>query len=92
MPIGITVTRDRGYNIRRAARVLGVCPTTLRREIKKGSIPAARIGTHYYVQGKDLAAYWKSKGGGELFCKDAGGRVSISGRAVKYMQGIITIG
>ena len=40
---------------------------------------------------KDLHAHQVSKRGGELFCKDGGDRVIISGRAVAYMQGIITI-
>jgi len=41
---------------------------------------------------KNLHAYQVSERGGELFCKDAGERVIISGHAVKYMQGNITIG
>ncbi|NOX81346.1 MAG: PhzF family phenazine biosynthesis protein [Deltaproteobacteria bacterium] len=51
-----------------------------------------------------LIPYWKSKTGknsfharqvstrgGELFCEDRGKRVVIAGRAVKFMQGVITI-
>jgi PhzF family phenazine biosynthesis protein len=41
---------------------------------------------------KDLHALQVSERGGELFCRDRGERVFISGRAVKYMQGTITIG
>jgi PhzF family phenazine biosynthesis protein len=40
---------------------------------------------------KELHALQVSERGGELFCKDAGERVIISGRAVKYMQGNIII-
>jgi len=40
---------------------------------------------------KDLHAHQISKRGGELYCKDQGERVIISGRAVAYMQGVITI-
>jgi PhzF family phenazine biosynthesis protein len=40
---------------------------------------------------KDLIAHQVSKRGGELFCKDQGERVIISGRAVSYMQGVITV-
>jgi PhzF family phenazine biosynthesis protein len=40
---------------------------------------------------KDLLAHQVSKRGGELFCRDQGDRVIISGRAVAYMQGIISI-
>jgi PhzF family phenazine biosynthesis protein len=39
----------------------------------------------------DLHAFQVSKRGGELFCKHAGERVKISGRAVLYMEGTITI-
>ena len=40
---------------------------------------------------RDLRAYQVSKRGGELFCKDCGDRVKISGRAVAYMEGSIII-
>jgi PhzF family phenazine biosynthesis protein len=40
---------------------------------------------------KDLHAFQVSKRGGELFCVHAGDRVKISGRAVLYLEGVITI-
>jgi PhzF family phenazine biosynthesis protein len=40
---------------------------------------------------KDLHAHQVSKRGGELFCKDQGDRVLISGRAVAFMQGVISL-
>ena len=40
---------------------------------------------------KDLHAHQVSQRGGELFCKDCGNRVIISGRAVQFMEGTITI-
>jgi PhzF family phenazine biosynthesis protein len=40
---------------------------------------------------KDLHAHQLSKRGGELFCRDQADRVMISGRAVSYMQGVITL-
>jgi predicted PhzF superfamily epimerase YddE/YHI9 len=44
------------------------------------------------VLGKnDLHAFQVSKRGGELFCNQAGERVTISGKAVLYLQGTITI-
>lgn len=39
----------------------------------------------------DLHAFQVSKRGGELFCKYAGDRVKISGKAVLYLEGFITI-
>jgi PhzF family phenazine biosynthesis protein len=50
--------------------------------------------TPYWAQrlGKSkLHAYQLSRRGGELFCEDRGDRVMISGRAVLYLQGFITI-
>lgn len=40
---------------------------------------------------KDLHAFQVSKRGGELWCRDAGERVMISGKAVLYLEGVITI-
>jgi PhzF family phenazine biosynthesis protein len=40
---------------------------------------------------KDLRAHQMSHRGGELFCRDSGDRVVISGRAVKFMEGFITL-
>jgi predicted PhzF superfamily epimerase YddE/YHI9 len=40
---------------------------------------------------KDLLAHQGSRRGGELLCRDQGDRVIISGRAVAYMQGVITV-
>jgi PhzF family phenazine biosynthesis protein len=40
---------------------------------------------------KDLHAYQVSQRGGELFCKDDGNRVIISGRAIQFMEGSITL-
>ncbi|RPH48478.1 MAG: PhzF family phenazine biosynthesis protein [Desulfobacteraceae bacterium] len=39
----------------------------------------------------DLHAFQVSKRGGELFCAYAGERVRITGKAVLYMEGVITI-
>lgn len=39
----------------------------------------------------DLHALQVSKRGGELFCRHAGDRVKISGRAVLYLEGTITL-
>ena len=40
---------------------------------------------------KELHALQLSKRGGELFCVDAGERVKISGKAVLYLEGTITV-
>jgi len=44
------------------------------------------------VLGKqDLHAFQVSKRGGELWCRDAGERILISGRAAPYLEGTITV-
>jgi PhzF family phenazine biosynthesis protein len=40
---------------------------------------------------KNLHAFQISKRGGELFCINAGDRVKISGKAILYLEGLITI-
>ena len=40
---------------------------------------------------KALKAHQVSKRGGELFCSDHGERVMVAGRAVKYLEGMITL-
>ena len=40
---------------------------------------------------KQLHARQVSKRSGELFCQDRGERVAIAGRAVLYLEGMITI-
>lgn len=40
---------------------------------------------------RELRALQISKRGGELFCEDRGERVTISGRAVQYLRGRITV-
>jgi predicted PhzF superfamily epimerase YddE/YHI9 len=40
---------------------------------------------------KRLTAHQVSKRGGELFCEDKGNRVAIAGRAVPYMEGVISL-
>ncbi len=43
------------------------------------------------LEKKTLKAYQVSKRGGELLCSDHGERVMIAGRAVKYLEGTITL-
>ena len=40
---------------------------------------------------KELHAFQVSKRGGELFCRHAGERVMISGKATLYLEGTITL-
>ncbi|MGA1874729.1 MAG: PhzF family phenazine biosynthesis protein [bacterium] len=57
-----------------------------------GSAHCALIPYWSHTLGKDtLYAQQVSKRSGELYCKDQGDRVIISGKAVKYMEGTIRI-
>lgn len=51
------IETDRVYTPTEVAKLLGVTPRTVRREISDGKLPAYRIGGHYRVHGSDLAAY-----------------------------------
>lgn len=56
-----------------AAAMLGLNPATLRRAIHKGELAAFTLGKGYRVSRAELAAWWRSKGGGELFAEPAPG-------------------
>ena len=57
-----------------------------------GSAHCVLIPYWAQVLGKNvLHAFQVSKRGGELFCANAGERVKIAGKAVLYLEGIITI-
>lgn len=51
------IETDRVYTPTEVAKLLGVTPRTVRREITDGELVAYRIGGHYRVHGSDLAAY-----------------------------------
>lgn len=55
------------FTLGEAAEILNCHKETLRREIKSGSMRAAKIGKEYRVSKTDLEEYWASKGGGKLF-------------------------
>jgi len=57
-----------------------------------GSAHCVLIPYWAQVLGKNiLHAFQVSKRGGELFCTNSGERVKIAGKAVLYLEGIITI-
>ena len=51
-----TATRDEYLSIPQLAAMLKITPQTLRRHIREGQIPAARIGGHWRVRRSDLEA------------------------------------
>jgi len=59
------------YNVNEAADVLNCHPQTLRRAIRSGVLKAARIGKAVSISRFDLEAYYRAKGGGQLFADDA---------------------
>ena len=60
------------FSIDEAAALIRCHPQTLRRAIRAGALKAARIGRNYVIGRPDLAAFYASKGGGQLFVDDAG--------------------
>jgi excisionase family DNA binding protein len=55
------------FTLNEVAELLGCHVETLRREIRSGSLRAAKIGKDYRVSKTDLEEYWATKGGGALF-------------------------
>lgn len=55
------------YNVREAAVLLGVTAETLRREVRKGNLKAAKVGRDLRISKADLEAYYRTRGGGDLF-------------------------
>ena len=50
-----TVKPDAIYTTEDVARILAVTPSTVRRHIRQGRLPASKIGLkRYYVRGADL--------------------------------------
>lgn len=55
------------FSLKEAAELLDCHPDTLRRAIKNGKLKAAKLDKNYRISKTDLAEYYRSMGGGELF-------------------------
>ena len=55
------------YTAVEVGAVLNLHPEHVRKMIRSGKIPAAKIGGTWRVSKSDLAAYYRARGGGELF-------------------------
>jgi excisionase family DNA binding protein len=55
------------FNVIEAAELLRSHPETIRREIRRGILKAAKVGRDFRISRKELADYWRAKGGGDLF-------------------------
>lgn len=55
------------FTLPEAAALLTCHAATLRRAIKNGTLPAARLGREYRISRTDLQAFWTTRGGSELF-------------------------
>ena len=55
------------FTLAEAASLLSCHAATLRRAIKNGTLPAARLGREYRISRTDLQAFWTTRGGSELF-------------------------
>lgn len=56
------------YSVKEAALLLKCNPETIRRAIRRGKLKAAKLGKDFRISKLDLIEYWRSVGGGELFC------------------------
>jgi excisionase family DNA binding protein len=59
------------YGTKDVAEILGVHEETVRREINRGKLKAAKVGRVLVISKADLADYYQAKGGGRLFADDA---------------------
>lgn len=55
------------FTLAEAAALLSCHAETLRRAIKDGALPAARLGREYRISRTDLQAFWTARGGSSLF-------------------------
>ena len=60
------------FTLAEAAALLSCHAQTLRRAIKNGTLPAARLGREYRISRSDLQAFWTARGGSELFGNGGG--------------------
>ena len=58
------------YSIAEAAELIGCHHRTIRRAIAGGGLQAAKLGRVYRISRKELIAWWRASGGGELFPSD----------------------
>jgi excisionase family DNA binding protein len=58
------------YTPAEAAKLCAVHPETVRRWIRSGDLPALSIGRDWRISKVELARFWRSRGGGELFPGD----------------------
>ena len=52
------------------AVILGIHPESLRRLIRQGDFPAAKMGGRWRTSKADLEAFYRKQGGGVLFARD----------------------
>lgn len=55
------------YSVRDVAELFDVDPESVRRWIRSGDLQASKVGRGYRVSRADLEAFYRSKGGGNLF-------------------------
>ncbi|MDL2207700.1 helix-turn-helix domain-containing protein [Desulfovibrio sp. OttesenSCG-928-M16] len=59
------------FTLAEAADLLSCHRETLRRAILNGDLRAAKLGRGYRISRRDLEAFWKAGGGGDLFGSEA---------------------
>jgi len=62
--------RKAAFSPAEVAQLLGLHPEHVRKMIRTGKLPAAKMGGAWRVSRSDLEAYYQAKGGGQLFEDD----------------------
>lgn len=58
------------FSVPQVADLLKVHPETIRLAIRRGQLKAAKVGRAFCIARPDLEAFYKARGGGELFPAD----------------------
>jgi excisionase family DNA binding protein len=58
------------FTLPEAAKLLSCHRETLRRAIRTGELPAAKLGRDFRISRSDLQAFWTACGGGDLFGRE----------------------
>lgn len=65
-----SLMRNAVFTVPEAAQLLNCHEQTIRREIRRGKLKAAKVGNDWRISRPDLETYWRSVGGHQLFPPD----------------------
>lgn len=71
MPDVVAAIGAETFSPEECAELLGIHVESLRRLIRQGDFPAAKLGGRWRTSKADLERYYRENGGGQLFARDA---------------------